>query len=80
MTSSIGGAASSELLFKATPPRAPRHLLVRPRLSLDDERFRDRAVTVVQAPPGFGKTSLLAQWRREASERLTRSRRPDLLG
>ena len=65
MTSATGGAAFSDLLFKATPPRAPRHLLVRPRLSLEDERFRDRPVTVVQAPAGFGKTSLLAQWRRE---------------
>ena len=55
----------SELLLKTTPPRAPRHLLARPRLSLDDEQFRDRPVTVVQAPPGFGKTSLVAQWRRE---------------
>lgn len=59
------GAAHAELLLKATPPRAPRHLLVRPRLSLEDEQFRDRPITVVQAPPGFGKTSLIAQWRRE---------------
>jgi len=65
MTSAIGAAALPELVLKTTPPRAPRHLLLRPRLSLDDERFRDRHVIVVQAPPGFGKTSLLAQWRRE---------------
>ncbi|NMF98874.1 LuxR C-terminal-related transcriptional regulator [Aromatoleum toluolicum] len=65
MTSAIGAAALPELVLKTTPPRAPRHLLLRPRLSLDEEQFRDRQVVVVQAPPGFGKTSLLAQWRRE---------------
>lgn len=59
------GAAYSEIVLKTTPPRAPRHQLARPRLSLDDERFRDCPVIVVQAPAGFGKTSLLAQWRRE---------------
>ncbi|MBI2277948.1 MAG: AAA family ATPase [Dechloromonas sp.] len=55
----------SELVLKTMPPRAPRHQLARPRLSLGDEQFVDRPVIVVQAPPGFGKTSLLGQWRRE---------------
>jgi len=55
----------SELVLKTMPPRAPRHQLARPRLSLADEQFADRSVIVVQAPPGFGKTSLLGQWRRE---------------
>ena len=58
-------ATYSELVLKTMPPRAPRHQLPRPRLSLADEQFRDRPVIVVQAPPGFGKTSLLGQWRRE---------------
>lgn len=65
MTSAIGAAALPELVLKTTPPRAPRHLLSRPRLSLDEEQFSDRQVIVVQAPAGYGKTSLLAQWRRE---------------
>ena len=65
MTSAISADSMPELVLKTTPPRSPRHLLVRRRLSQDDERFRDRQVIVVQAPPGFGKTSLLAQWRRE---------------
>ncbi|BAL27478.1 transcriptional regulator, LuxR family (plasmid) [Azoarcus sp. KH32C] len=56
-------------MLKTTPPRAPRHLLTRVRLALDEQRFRDRQVIVVQAPPGFGKTSLLAQWRREVLAR-----------
>jgi LuxR family maltose regulon positive regulatory protein len=59
------GGADSGLILKATPPRAPRNLLVRGRLSSDDAQFRDRPAIVVQAPAGFGKTSLLAQWRRE---------------
>jgi LuxR family maltose regulon positive regulatory protein len=62
-----GGAAPAiaELVLKTTPPRAPRFLLVRPRLGLDDEQFRERPFILVQAPAGFGKTSLLAQWRHE---------------
>jgi LuxR family maltose regulon positive regulatory protein len=32
---------------------------------LDDAVLRERGVVVVQAPAGFGKTSLLAQWRLE---------------
>ena len=63
-TSGVSNAVP-ELLLRTTPPRAPRHLLARPRLGLDDEQFRERSLTVVQAPAGFGKTSLLAQWRRE---------------
>jgi LuxR family maltose regulon positive regulatory protein len=57
--------AVSELILKATPPRAPRNLLARPRLAADEAQFRDRPLIVLQAPAGFGKTSLLAQWRRE---------------
>jgi len=67
MTSSIrgAGAAFSALALKTMPPRVPRYLLARPRLNLDSEALRDRPIIVVQAPPGFGKTLLLAQWRRE---------------
>ncbi len=67
MNRAVDGTPSqvSELVLKTTPPRAPRNLLARPRLSLEDEQFRDRTVILLQAPPGFGKTSLLAQWRHE---------------
>jgi LuxR family transcriptional regulator, maltose regulon positive regulatory protein len=60
----IGGAAP-DLLLKVTPPRVPRDLVVRPRLHADDAQFQGRAAIIVQAPAGFGKTLLLAQWRRE---------------
>lgn len=67
MTFSTNDSATtySGLVLKTMPPRPPRHQLVRSRLSLADARFRERSVIVVQAPPGFGKTSLLGQWRRE---------------
>ncbi|MGY2492902.1 LuxR C-terminal-related transcriptional regulator [Cupriavidus sp. CP313] len=67
MTSVIRGAdaAFPELALKTTPPRMPRHLLARPRLNLDSEAVRGKPVILVQAPSGFGKTLLLAQWRRE---------------
>ena len=57
--------APDDLLLKVTPPRVPRHQVARPRLQADQERLRGQPVILVQAPPGFGKTSLLAQWRRE---------------
>jgi LuxR family maltose regulon positive regulatory protein len=54
-----------DLLLKVTPPRVPRQQLARPRLQADHERLSDQPVILVQAPGGYGKTSLLAQWRRE---------------
>lgn len=54
-----------DLLLKVTPPRVPRHLIPRERLISSNEQLRDYPLIVIQAPPGFGKTSLLAQWRRE---------------
>ena len=56
---------TDDLLLKVTPPRVPRHLGTRSRLLADDARLRDAPVVLVQAPAGFGKTSLLAQWRLE---------------
>ena len=58
-------AAPDDLLLKVTPPRVPRHHVARPRLQSDHEALRDTPLLLVQAPAGFGKTSLLAQWRRE---------------
>ena len=55
------------LLLKATPPKVPRSLLPRPRLGINNPELADRSV-VVHAPAGFGKTALLAQWRRERLE------------
>ena len=57
--------APDDLLLKVTPPRVPRHQIARPRLQSSDEQLRDQPVILVQASAGFGKTALLAQWRRE---------------
>ena len=60
------GPPEPQLVLKVTPPRAPRMLLERPRLGSARPEFADKAVIVLQAGAGFGKTSLLAQWRKEA--------------
>jgi LuxR family maltose regulon positive regulatory protein len=56
---------ATELVLKTIAPRAPLHLLARPRLGGGEADFRDRQIVLVQAPAGYGKTSLLVQWRRE---------------
>lgn len=60
---------ASLFLLKTAPPKLGRGLPARPRL---DERWNDvndRTAIVVTAPQGFGKTTLLAQWRRRWLER-----------
>jgi LuxR family maltose regulon positive regulatory protein len=61
----VPAGAPDDLLLKVTPPRVPRQQLVRPHLRAGHERLSDQPVILVQAPGGYGKTSLLAQWRRE---------------
>lgn len=53
-----------EFILKTTPPRMPRTALERNRFSGIWEIVRDRTAIAIVAPPGFGKTTLLAQWRR----------------
>jgi LuxR family maltose regulon positive regulatory protein len=57
--------AADDLMLRVTPPRVPRHQIARVRLQSDNEQLRDQPVILVQASAGSGKTSLLAQWRRE---------------
>ncbi|HJW45631.1 MAG TPA: LuxR C-terminal-related transcriptional regulator [Lysobacter sp.] len=56
--------SEAELTLKATPPRLPRSALERELLLREWSEIGDRAVIAVVAPPGFGKTTLLMQWRR----------------
>lgn len=54
-----------QILLKATPPRLRKAELFRQRLSCESADFRDKEIFFVRAPEGFGKTTLLSQWRRE---------------
>ena len=56
------------LVLKATAPKASRSLLYRRRLGLHRGYQADSSVICVQAAAGYGKSSLLLQWRREALE------------
>jgi len=51
------------LLLKITPPKLRKALLVRERLRWSGTADDDVAVILVEAPAGYGKTSLIAQWR-----------------
>jgi LuxR family transcriptional regulator, maltose regulon positive regulatory protein len=50
------------LATKLAVPRTGRSLVVRPELYARLDAGRTRGVVVVTAPPGFGKTTLLAAW------------------
>ena len=54
--------ASPLLETKLHVPRRRRSLVARPRLSERLTRGAESALTLVSAPAGFGKTTLLAEW------------------
>jgi len=56
--------ANPQFVLKTTPPRAHRAALPRERLERLWSDIRDRTAVAVIAPRGFGKTTLLVQWRR----------------
>ncbi|MDA8486261.1 LuxR C-terminal-related transcriptional regulator [Pseudomonas resinovorans] len=58
-----------ELVLKTTPPRSRRSAFRRERLGLDVDELASRIAISIHAPAGFGKTWLLAQWRRELLSR-----------
>jgi LuxR family maltose regulon positive regulatory protein len=59
----------AELILKTTPPRLPRAALERPRFTELWQQVSERTVLAVVAPAGFGKTTLMLQWRRLWLER-----------
>ncbi len=59
-----GTMHESELTLKATPPRIPRTAIERARLQAYWNDAHERTALAVVAPAGFGKTTLLLQWRR----------------
>ena len=52
-----------ELILKSAPPRMPRQSLERERLAQVWDISKSCAALLVTAPPGFGKTTLMLQWR-----------------
>ncbi len=61
-----GTNSNTAFLLKSTPPRITRGFLERDRLKLGRMLLTGTAATIITAPTGFGKTSLLSQWRRDA--------------
>lgn len=61
--------AEPRLVLKTTPPRLPRIAVSRRALARRWDDSQDCATVLVTAPRGFGKTTLLAQWRRAWLER-----------
>ncbi|MBA4491732.1 LuxR C-terminal-related transcriptional regulator [Paracoccus sp. S1E-3] len=57
---------SAGIVLATTPPREPQRLLDRPQLGLAEGRLRNASVLLLHAPPGYAKTAILCQWRREA--------------
>lgn len=63
MTGTDPGAPAVPILAtKLRPPRRRRTLVERPRLTGLGDRSRHHALTLVSAPAGFGKTTLVAEW------------------
>ncbi|HQR19262.1 MAG TPA: LuxR C-terminal-related transcriptional regulator [Burkholderiaceae bacterium] len=58
-----------QFVLKATPPRLPRTAVLRRALAHRWDDLQDRTAILVTAPRGFGKTTLLVQWRRAWLER-----------
>ena len=51
---------------KTTPPPVPSEHIRRPAVEAELDRATDRELALVSAPPGSGKTSLLAAWVRRS--------------
>jgi LuxR family maltose regulon positive regulatory protein len=54
--------ASPLVETKLYPPKLRRSLVARPRLSGRLSRGAESRLTLISAPAGFGKTTLLAEW------------------
>jgi LuxR family transcriptional regulator, maltose regulon positive regulatory protein len=62
--------ASPLLETKLFPPRVRRSLVARPRLSERLNLGSESRLTLISAPAGFGKTTLLAEWLATAAAQL----------
>ena len=61
--------SDAHFLLKTAPPRLGRAIAPRARLDKRWSEVCERTAIVVTAPQGFGKTTLLAQWRRHWLEK-----------
>ena len=61
--------SDAQLQLKTVPPRPGRSVMPRTRLEQRWAELSDRTAIIVTAPQGFGKTTLLAGWRRNWLER-----------
>lgn len=69
-TAAITTTSFSPLLAtKLMPPRRGRGTLPRPRLEQLIERIAECSLTVLKAPPGFGKSTLASAWAESALAR-----------
>lgn len=55
------------LATKLRVPQLPLHLVRRPQLAMRLQQAAQRPLTLIAAPAGFGKTTLLASWIEQAS-------------
>jgi LuxR family maltose regulon positive regulatory protein len=56
------GASDTLVSTKLRPSQARPNLVARPRLIAKLEREAGRKLTLISAPAGFGKTTLLGEW------------------
>jgi LuxR family transcriptional regulator, maltose regulon positive regulatory protein len=61
-------SSDSLVSTKLRPSQARPKLVARPRLTARLEREAARKLTLISAPAGFGKTTLLVEWLRERTD------------
>jgi LuxR family transcriptional regulator, maltose regulon positive regulatory protein len=69
MARDLGVPSVGVIAAKLAPPRLPGGSISRPRLVDLMRTGRDRALTLVSAPAGYGKTTMLAGWAAEDPSR-----------
>src|SRR5215207_3775252 len=62
------GASDTLVSTKLRPSQARSNVVARPRLTERLDREAGRRLTLISAPAGFGKTTLLVEWLRERAD------------
>jgi LuxR family transcriptional regulator, maltose regulon positive regulatory protein len=62
---SVSSTTTPLLATKLHPPRLPLGLVERPRLLIRLDAYRSHKLTLLSAPAGFGKSTLVNHWRAE---------------